>query len=61
MSSLHFRVDEKAKRAFARMCSRMNRKPSDVLREMVIAANEGRLKIQRADGVVTAAKEIYSD
>lgn len=46
---LALRLNAKDKRAFVRKCDKSNRQYQDLLREMIVAFNEDRLRIVKPD------------
>lgn len=56
---LDFRVNSDDKSAFMSKCSDMGASPQSLLREMVQAVNEGRLKIKVTEQQLNNKQEIY--
>jgi len=58
--TLNVRVNATDKKAFEDKCSSIGREYYDVVREMVTAFNEGRLRIKPTDGQKQLNKELYN-
>lgn len=59
--SLNVRANSTKLHAFKKRCKEMNRDYPDIVREMVDAFSEGRLKIQPTDQQRKLNKELYHD
>lgn len=55
------RVDASFHESFTKKCRAMNRKPSDVMREMYSAFIDGRLTIELTEEQKTAQKGMYKN
>ena len=57
---LAVRVGKKALRDFKRNCKNLNRNYTDVIRELIDASNEGRLKITPTEAQKKSQEELYN-
>jgi len=61
-TTLHLRIDEDDLTSFKAECAtRYNRDHNDLLREMIVAATEGRLKIVPSEGQMNLFSDIYTN
>lgn len=61
--AIHMRCFKKDKEAFNKRCQALHqREPHDVMRELITAFGEGRVKIRRPDGddINQATQELYT-
>ncbi len=58
--TLNVRINSTEKADFMKKCSNMGEEYYDILREMVTAFNEGRLKITPTDGQKQLNQELYN-
>jgi hypothetical protein len=58
--TLNVRINSTEKAAFIRKCDNIDQEYYDILREMVTAFTEGRLKITPTDGQKQLNKELYN-
>ena len=54
---IHMRIDQKLLTDFKKQCQKMNRQHHDVIKEMITAVVQGRLRIQPTP----QQKELYQD
>lgn len=57
--ALNVRINKDDKEAFLSKCKSLNRPYYDMIREMITAFNEGRLKIQVTEEQAKSNKELY--
>lgn len=57
---LYVRICSVERNTFTKRCKDIDRADSDVVREIITAFNEGRLKIIPTDGQKTLNKELYN-
>lgn len=57
---LDIRINDEDKQLFIERCDELNRQPQSLLREMVTAFNERRLRIHVSDDQLKSQQELYN-